>query len=622
MGVGTNTPYDRSPRLQRTRAGAEDDVEGPAAVAHRRGADIARCDVVRVPHVLAARRQVRPSRHVVDDVTDGGLDTGPGEQPLGVLPERVAGEVVGERRELVGEHVLAGGEHAQFARPAGEAFDLADVLDDLAVLVDPLHRVGLQGELVLDRDPADEDPDAGDGEQHRGARRDAPQPHDEPTERSGAEVTALGRRLELADAEDRERQDDGTDADRGDPDREQQAEIADHRHLGEMQRREREDRVKGDDEQRGPEIARGLLDRVFGAVDHHLFLDARVHLDRVVDPDAQHHRKSGDGHDGEGDTEVSRETERPDHADDHHEQRQQAPPHLEQHEQDQDHDQDRDPAERQHPAAQIVVDVLEQDGRTGRHARRVVEMELRRFLLDQLGRLALGLDRGVPGETSDDLRGVVVEEHRRQRLPHVALVVVEEELHPLRVVEGAFGSGDRDETGERLDGVLRARGRGGRPRLLRGLRREQRLGGGALGGVAVRTRDERVGEPQDAQRTHHRLDRTARLQPVVELLQPRGAVAGEELVDGVALVHRDDGEHGLATEEALVDDVVLVDGFVRVEVAVLTGRELQLGDPEPERDRDHESDDRHPDRVLAELHRDVGPEPLHHTPRLTSPRAA
>ena len=82
------------------------------------------------------------------------------------------------------------------------------------------------------------------------------------------------------------------DADRGDADREQQAEVADHRHLGEAQRGEGEDGVEGDDEQGRAEVAGGLLDRVLGAVDDHLLLDARVHLDRVVDADAEHHREA------------------------------------------------------------------------------------------------------------------------------------------------------------------------------------------------------------------------------------------------------------------------------------------------------------------------------------------
>ncbi len=132
-----------------------------------------------------------------------------------------------------------------------------------------------------------------------------------------AEVAALGRRLELADAEDRERQDDRAEADRRDADREQQPEVADHRHLGEVQRGEGEDRVERDDEQRGSEVPGGLLDRVLGAVDHDLFLDPRVHLDRVVDADAEHHGQTGDRDDRERDPEVAREAERPDDADEH-----------------------------------------------------------------------------------------------------------------------------------------------------------------------------------------------------------------------------------------------------------------------------------------------------------------
>ena len=178
--------------------------------------------------------------------------------------------------------------------------------------------------------PADEDPDARDREQHGRPRRDAAEPDDQSAERTGAEVATLGGRLELADAEDGQREDDRADADRGDADREQQSEVADHRHLGEVERGEREDGVEGDDEQRGTEVAGRLLDRMLGAVDHHLFLDACVHLDRVVDPDAEHHREPRDRHDGERDAEVAGEAERPDHADQHDEERQEPPPHPEQ----------------------------------------------------------------------------------------------------------------------------------------------------------------------------------------------------------------------------------------------------------------------------------------------------
>ena len=48
----------------------------------------------------------------------------------------------------------------------------------------------------------------------------------------------------------------------GDADGEQQAEVADHRHLGEAQGGEGEDGVERDDQQGRAEVARRLLDRV------------------------------------------------------------------------------------------------------------------------------------------------------------------------------------------------------------------------------------------------------------------------------------------------------------------------------------------------------------------------
>ena len=92
---------------------------------------------------------------------------------------------------------------------------------------------------------------------------------------------------------------------------EQQPELAEHRHLGEAQRGEGEDRVERHDEQRGAEVPRGLLDRVLRAVDDDLLLDARVHLDRVVDPDAEHHREAGDRHDRQRDARGSRRCRTP-----------------------------------------------------------------------------------------------------------------------------------------------------------------------------------------------------------------------------------------------------------------------------------------------------------------------
>ena len=290
--------------------------------------------------------------------------------------------------------------------------------------------------------PPDEDHDAHDREQHGGARRDAPEAHDEPSEGPARVVAAPGRALELADAEDREREHDRADADDGDADREQQAEVADHRHLREPQRGEREDRVERDDEQRGAEVAGRLLDRVRRAVDDDLLLDVRVHLDRVVDADPEHHGQPGDRHDGEGDPDVAGESERPHDADEHDGKWEEAPPDREQREQDADHDRHRDPAQRQHPAAEVVVEVLESTaapvvtvcgpGSFSFFASRCTSSDAEPSLLD----------RRVPRQPGDDLRVRLVEDDRAQRLPDLALVVVEEELHVRRVVEGALRSRD------------------------------------------------------------------------------------------------------------------------------------------------------------------------------------
>ena len=174
-------------------------------------------------------------------------------------------------------------------------------------------------ELVLDGDAADEDRRRSTTASGIAAPAgSAAEPHDEPAERALAEVAGpwsgdlYSRMPRIASGTMIEhRQIDG------DADREQQAEVADHRHLGEAQRGEGEDRVERHDEQRGTEVARRLLDRVLGAVDDHLLLDARVHLDRVVDADAEHHRQAGDGDERQRDAEIAGEAERPDDADEH-----------------------------------------------------------------------------------------------------------------------------------------------------------------------------------------------------------------------------------------------------------------------------------------------------------------
>jgi hypothetical protein len=63
--------------------------------------------------------------------------------------------------------------------------------------------------------------------------------------------------------------------------------------------------------------------------------------------------------DQQRDAEVARQAERPHHADEHDGERQQPPADVEQQQEDGGHDRHGDGAERQHAAAQVVVEVLE-----------------------------------------------------------------------------------------------------------------------------------------------------------------------------------------------------------------------------------------------------------------------
>ena len=243
--------------------------------------------------------------------------------------------------------------------------------------------------------------------------RQRAEPHREPSECSLAEVATLRRRAVFADAEGGERHDDRVDADHGDADGEEQTEVTDHRDLGEAQGEEGEDGVERDDEQRRAEVARRLLDRMVGAVEDHLLLDAGMQLDGVVDADAEHHRQAGDRHDRQRNAEVAGQPERPQDSDEDHGEREQAPSDVEQHDEDQRHDRHGDAAEHQHPAAQIVVDVVEEDRCAGGGHRGVGEGELVDPLHRRHGEHALVVDRQVAGQAHDD-RGVarVVEERQ------------------------------------------------------------------------------------------------------------------------------------------------------------------------------------------------------------------
>ncbi len=348
-----------------------------------------------------------------------------------------------------------------------------------------------------------------------------------------------------------------------------------------------------------------------------------MHLDRVVDAHAQHHGQAGDRGEGEGDAEEAGETERPDQSDGDDRQWEEAPAHVEQDEQDDDHDGERDAAEQEHPALQVVVDVLEQRRGPGGDDGGVVEVVLGGGLLDEGRRRALVIEWLIAVEAHDHLCVGRVGDEGAECDADLLLVVEDEELHPLGVFQGVRPL-HGPLTGEGGGGVLSAglltcRGRVGADGPHEG------APGDARRDALLRPEGDdlavdvlRVGEALAEVEHHPGVDDVLELVLLgagVELcdeLLHRGAVLGcEQVVHGLAVLHGEHDHHGLSAEEVLVADVVLVDAVRLVEVAALAGRELQLRDAEAERERDDQSDDGDEAGVLSAPHREPGPEALH-----------
>ena len=176
----------------------------------------------------------------------------------------------------------------------------------------------------------------------------------------------------------------------------------------------------------------------------------------------------------------------------------------------------------------------------------------------------------------------VVGEERPQRLADLALVVVQQELHLLRVVEGLLvrRDGQQPRRGVRQVGGAGLRAGGVAGRLGLGLRPAVRaLGATASNTVPPSGALTRLAENSSAVTGRSRpARRSTSLSSLVTLVEGRVALGGEDRVDRLAVLHGDDRQHGLAAEELLVGDVVLVDHVVLVQVAVLAGGELELGD--------------------------------------------
>ncbi len=334
--------------------------------------------------------------------------------------------------------------------------------------------------------------------------------------------------------------------------------------------------------------------------DDDLFFDARVHLDRVVDPDPEHDRESGDRDDRERNADVAGDPERPHDTGEDDDQRQEPPPHAEQQDEDEGHDRDGDAAEREHAAGQVVVDVLQQHRRAGGDNGRVVETKLLRRLRDEVGRNAFVLDRLVAVESRHHLRMTVVDEERVQGLADLALVVMDEEVGVRGIVEGPLIERDRGQPRERLRRIGGAGLLAGRRRLPVD-RRECDPPRDALRRVAGGALEQRVVVLESRQRAHDVRRVLVGAQLRLDRLPESDVLRGEQLGDSVTGVHGDEREHRLTAEQVLIRDAVLVDLVTLVEIAVLTGRELELGDAVAESDRQHRADRQHDNPVLSEI---------------------
>ena len=338
-----------------------------------------------------------------------------------------------------------------------------------------------------------------------------------------------------------------------------------------------------------------------------LLLDAGVHLDRVVDADAEQDGQAGDGDDRQRDAEVAGQAEGPDDADEDHGQRQQAPPDVEEDQQDQDHDRHGDGAQREHPAPQVVVDVPQQDGGAGGHG---LGVRRTRTWPPRPGRA--GRPRPRPrcprcrGRRTMTWACGRVGEERPQRQADLVLVVVEQEVDPVGVVERAPRARARPRAGpaspaRRRSGPRTPASPGSSALSARRSAAPAMLWVGSPLSLATRA-SSNSSAVSGVMTPWTWPDASSVSAKSVEL---GDALLGEQLVDRVALVHRDDGQHGLAAEQVLVRDVVLVDLIGLVEVAVLAGRELELGDAVAEGQRQDEADQRRRRRLACPARRRV-----------------
>ena len=308
-------------------------------------------------------------------------------------------------------------------------------------------------------------------------------------------------------------------------------------------------------------------------------------------------------------------------ADQHGEQRQESPAHLEDQGEHDRHDDQRCDAEGDHAALQVVVDLLQVDRRTGDGEVEALEFEVVEDGEDLVGGRRLLVEVGVAGEHDatdcDRVGGAAldVREGRAQRTPDLelltggwlgtfeALVAEDQEVVVGRVADDALGGRHRRESSDRGADVA-----------LPGL---DRFGVTSRGGEQRRgtdtTAEQVVGELQ----RHVRRDDGVHVVDATEFvgdgLEPGEVGVVEQVGDVVALVGGEQQDDRLAAEVVLEVDIVDRDLGLGVEVAVLPGGEVDLGQADgAEHHGDHEQRGADQLPLLAELPSELTPEPIHH----------
>ncbi len=497
-------------------------------------------------------------------------------------------EVPDQVDHLLVVHVVGLDQDPERAREAGLVLERLDVLDDLAALVDPLDRVALDAGLLLHQHPADEQADTDHGDDRGDLGRQAAELDDEVLD-PDALGFALGPAPELAYAERRSGHDDPDDHQDHDPDRQQHAEVTDHRHLRDSQRQEGDDaRQRGGDHRRR-KVGERLADRVLVVVEQHLLLDPVVDLDREVDPEPDQDREPGDRHQREVDPDQTEQREAPQHTDQHRQQREQPPADLEDQPQHDRHHDDRDQAEPQHPALEVVVDLLEVDRRAGHRELEPIELDALQVLEHLLGADRLLVEAGVAEQDHASDGGLLVGEGRRQREPDVALLVGGSDRRPVGVDREPVVAEDQQLVPRRIadlavlgDGVVAGeadRGVGtagvGTVRVVLEGRASSALAAGpnSSAPISASLKVSAVsGETTDS--TSSIVSSRSLICCIVGEV-----VAGEQVGHVGRFVGRgEEQDHGFAAEVVLELAVVDRDLRVGVEVAVLTGGELDLGE--------------------------------------------